>query len=378
MGIKNINQFLKDILGENVSICFLEKYDLSNLKGFRIAIDAANWCITAIADGVHDTTYRTVDIIEEELDRNVIMNKFYKKFLDFNIMLLQTDITPVWCWDGTAHKEKGPEREKRRADRKKKQDDIDALKEEIKKVPMYLRNVKNLGMVPDEQKEIALKYQSMVSDLRKKMSTQVGMSYDEMDMVKNLASSLGLPSITADHEGEMLCAQLAMQGKVAAVWSSDTDNYAMGTPFLITGLNGFGPGKVPMVKAVILPYIIAFLGITQAEMRELCILCGTDYNTNIKNYGPNKAFKLLQKHKCIECIRDEAKLDITCLNHEICRDYFTPKPIDLEKLDLHVNGNQFMVTGKDILDQYCIDEKYYKELEKIMKPKIRQAEFKIL
>jgi FKBP-type peptidyl-prolyl cis-trans isomerase (trigger factor) len=31
---------------------------------------------------------------------------------------------------------------------------------------------------------------------------------------------------------------------------------------------GFRPGKVPMVKAVILPYIIAILGITQAEMRE--------------------------------------------------------------------------------------------------------------
>lgn len=365
MGIKGVNPFLK----EKVPYAFIEKYDLALLKGYRIAIDAANWTFMILSGEHRNTVVRTKNIIDDELDREMTMQKFYKRFIDFNLMLLEADITPVWCWDGKAHDEKGPEREKRRAERKERQDKVEKLKAEIEQVPSWLRNVNNLGMVPDEHKALACEYQEKVKEVQKIMATQVSVSYEEIETIKQLATGLGIPSLVSDNEGEMLCAQLALQGKVMAVWSADTDNYAMGTPFLITGFNGFGPGRTPLVKAVVIPYMLAGLEMTQQELRDFCIMCGTDYNSNICKIGPKKSFDLLKKHKTIEAIRDEAKLDISCLKHTICRDYLTPKPIDLNTVDLHLNGNKFMSVGRDILNQYGLDD-CYDELHKIMKHKV--------
>ena len=370
MGIKSVNPFLKELVPE----AFIEQYDLSNLKGYRIAIDAANWIFMSISGDHRDTVVKTKNVIEDEVDRETTMNKFYHKFLNFNIMLLENEIIPVWCWDGKAHEEKGPEREKRRADRAERQKKIDDLKAEIEKVPLHLRNVKNLGSVPNEMKVLACKYQEMVQEVRKIMATQVNVSYDEITMIKALADGLGIPSVQADHEGEMLCAQLAMAGKVMAVWSADTDNYAMGTPFLITGFNGFGPGRVPLVKAVFLPIILAKLEITQEELREFCIMCGTDYNTNIKNYGPKKAFNLLKKHKSIEAISSNETIDVSCLKHEICRDYLTPKKIDLDSINIYISPEKIKTLGRDILHQYGCNDKYdklYSLLTELGKPKIK-------
>ena len=88
MGIKSINPFLKELVPE----AFIEEYNLSHLKGHKIAIDAANWICMSLAGEHRDTVNKTKNVIEDEVDRNVTMNKFYRKIVNFNIMLLENDI----------------------------------------------------------------------------------------------------------------------------------------------------------------------------------------------------------------------------------------------------------------------------------------------
>jgi flap endonuclease-1 len=370
MGIKSINQFLKD---KSVP-CFVEKYPLTNLANHRIAIDAANWCYMFIAGEHKDNVFKTKNIIDNDVDRNVTLQRMYNKFLQFNILLLQNQITPIWCWDGIAHEEKGPEREKRKKARKDREAKAKELKEKIEAVPSWLRNAKNLGQVPPEMKTQAIEFHAIENEYKKIVSTQVLVTFEEMSIIRSIAEGLGIPSIQSEHEGEMLCSQLAIKGKVSGVWSSDTDNYAMGTPLMITGFDGYGRGGATMVKVVSTPHILYGLGLTQDQLREFCIMCGCDYNTNIKNYGPKKAYDLMKKYGTIEEIKDKAGVDVSCLNYEVCKDYLTPRNIELDSLDLNVNIEKFHTQGMDLLHSFSLEDNFEKlkeGMEKVcLKPQV--------
>lgn len=370
MGIKSINQFLKD---KGVP-CFIEKYPLSNFAGHRIAFDAANWCYMFMAGEHRDTVFKTKNIVDNDVDRSLTLQKMYNKFVQFNILVMQSGIIPVWCWDGIAHDEKGPEREKRRKARNERESKIKELKEKIEEVPAWLRNAKNLGVVPEEMRTAAIEYKKKEEELKKMMSTQVFIRFEEMDSIRSIVEGLGIPSIKAENEGEMLCSQLALKGKVSAVWSADTDNYAMGTPIMITGFDGYGPGRSTLVKIVSIPHILHYLEVTQEQLREFCVMCGCDYNTNIKNYGPKKSFDLLKAHGSIVDILSKTGIDGTCLNHEVCKDYLTPKEIEIDSLDLNVDMNKFNTLGRDLLHSFSLEDCYddlKAGMEKIaIKPKI--------
>jgi len=357
MGIKSINQFLK----EKGVPCFIDKYPLSNFNGHRIAIDAANWCYMFMAGEHRDTVYKTRNIVDNQVDRESTLQKLYNKFLQFNILLMQNGIIPVWCWDGTAHDEKGPEREKRRKARNERDTKIKDLKEKVEAVPAWLRNAKNLGTVPEEMRLAAIEYKEKENELKKLMSTQIFVSYDEMNNIRAIAEGLGIPSIIADHEGEMLCAQLAVKGKVSGVWSADTDNYAMGTPILITGFDGYGQGRSTLVKVVSVPYILKSLEISQEQLLDLCIMCGCDYNNNIKNYGPKKSFDLLKSYNSIESVIDHLKktdIDTSCLKYEVCRDYLKPKDIIIDINELNIDTFKFNKQGRDLLHSFSLEDTY--------------------
>ena len=64
-------------------------------------------------------------------------------------------------------------------------------------------------------------------------------------------------------------------------------------------------------------------------------MCGTDYNENVPNIGPKKAYKLLQKYKTIDGISENTELDVSILNHERGRELFRDyKKVSLKKIPL--------------------------------------------
>jgi len=69
--------------------------------------------------------------------------------------------------------------------------------------------------------------------------------------------------------------------------------------------------------------ILTQLKFTSAQFLDFCVMCGTDYNTNIFKVGPDKAYKLLQQYGSIEAIAEaNPTLNIASLNHEKTRSLF--------------------------------------------------------
>jgi flap endonuclease-1 len=345
MGIKDLSKFLRD---RNVN-CFVKDYPLSNLQGYRIGIDANNFLFVYGA-GVHkDAVYQNKG---GEIDRAVILQKLYERVLHFLMICMNSGVTPIMVFDGKAEAEKNAEREKRREDRAKRQSKIKELKEEVDKTPIHLRNVKNLGNVPKEMWEEAMAYAEKEKELKKMLSTQVTVQYDEIDAIKELLDNLGIPCIRAEAEGEMCCAELAIVGETAATFSTDSDCLPLGINFYFDSITGSQKRRGGYINGVLLKPVLEELKLNMNEFRDFCILLGTDFNDRIPGYGPAKGYQLIQECRDIETIASKKGLDITNLNHIRTRELITPKIKDWSDHKLDIDFSLFETYGYTVLEQY--------------------------
>ena len=63
---------------------------------------------------------------------------------------------------------------------------------------------------------------------------------------------------------------------------------------------------------------------TYQQFRDLCIMCGTDYNKNIFRVGPEKAYDCLIQYGSIEGIKENhSEVDISILKHIRVRELFS-------------------------------------------------------
>jgi len=325
MGIANLVPFLK----KNVPNCFVET-PAYNLSRKRIAIDAYNWIFTYLGMCVKNVNSKLSDpfaVIKPE----EVFNCLVKEFLRFNTKLLTYKITPVWIWDGKVLPAKLDTKEKRREERKKRIDKRDNIKKQLDEMSVLERPTELLETYKKLQADTFYFPSSNISDL------------------KEICQRIGIPSITAEGEGEYLAASLAVERIVACVWSSDTDTIAMGTPFIT---RKFETRKNNLyIEGVFTPTILKTLNLTHQEFRDFCIMCGCDFGNRIKGIGPKRSLDLIQKYKTIEDIElNNDTLDIECLNHNICRKLLTPCITDLkDDLDvLNIKSEEYDID----LDKY--------------------------
>ena len=99
--------------------------------------------------------------------------------------------------------------------------------------------------------------------------------------------------------------------------SEDTDVLAYGSPKFLTKVNIISETCMEIDFKVILEK----LEMSEKEFLDMCIMCGTDYNTNIPKIGPQKSYNLIKKHKSI----DNLPMDTSILKHDRCRELFTFK-----------------------------------------------------
>ena len=59
------------------------------------------------------------------------------------------------------------------------------------------------------------------------------------------------------------------------------------------------------------------------EFLDFCILCGTDYNSNIQGVGSVSSFRLIKEHSSLESISENTQYDTSCLNYHRVRELFT-------------------------------------------------------
>ena len=115
--------------------------------------------------------------------------------------------------------------------------------------------------------------------------------------MKELIRAYGATYYDAPREADELCALLVIKKKVWACMSEDMDMFVYGCNRVIKYLS--------LLNHTVVLYdlneILNKLGITQSQLREICVLSGTDYNlyANDKNaptlYNTLKLFKKYKK-----------------------------------------------------------------------------------
>ena len=88
--------------------------------------------------------------------------------------------------------------------------------------------------------------------------------------------------------------------------------------------------------------LLNMLEMTQYQFRDMCIMCGTDYNKNIPKIGPMKAYSLMNEYKNIDEMEKQTQKDVSILKHHRVRelfsfenDYYTKKISSCGKVDIN-------------------------------------------
>ena len=331
MGIKSINAFLL----KKCPNAFMD-VPITFLTGYRVAIDACNWVYKQMSVSNRHVISRMKDVMEE-VDRKTILQMTANSMLSFSMNLLRNGTVPVWCWDGKSLPDKSATKEERRKAKEDLRNRIQVRKSELVQVQPISRNIE------------------LMNELRNLMCNNVMIAYEEMEYLKCMIRDLGFPCVQGENEGEKIAASLAIERKVIGVWSEDTDNYALGTPIMITGFNGHSPDSTPLISIVSLEQILSDLSkevgrpILQSQFLDFCIMCGTDFNKNIPKIGSCRAWDLIKRYGTIdEITTKEPKHPFEILNYLKVRTLFTYSEskcdynIDLD-LEKYVNCKDYIV-----------------------------------
>ena len=133
-------------------------------------------------------------------------------------------------------------------------------------------------------------------------------THQVLEDTKHLLDLLGIPWVQAPSEGEAQAAYMAMRGDVWASNSKDYDSLLFGAPRLVRFLSISGSEWLPskgkarrvLPELIELDSFLGYHGITRAQLIDMGILIGTDFNKGIKGIGPKTALKLIKKHGSLE------------------------------------------------------------------------------
>ncbi len=149
---------------------------------------------------------------------------------------------------------------------------------------------------------------------------------EDRKMLKTVLKLLGFTCIKSPYEAETMACLFTKYGDVDAVLSEDSDVLAYGCKLAL-----WDPDfKTGYCSSIAIDDLLEEMGMPYSQFLDFCILCGTDYNLNIKNIGPVKAFTLIKTHSSIEAIsklkdpKDKSKLqfDISHISYPEIRKVF--------------------------------------------------------
>ena len=238
MGIKHLNRFLRD--EAQVSIKFIS---LSELSGKKIAIDISIYMYKYASEGT----------LLENMYLMLSTLRYY-------------EIVPVFIFDGK------PPPEKKDLLLKRKENKQEAEKEYNK----FKKQLENKSIDDIEKQEVI----SNMDILKKKF---IYISKNDIDNVKQLIRAYGATYYDAPGEADELCALLVIKNKVWACLSEDMDMFVYGCNRVIRYLSLLNKTAVLYDTKEILNC----LGVTQKELREICVISGTDYNYNDNDNNDN-------------------------------------------------------------------------------------------
>lgn len=230
MGIRDLNRYLRDNCPKSIQ-CIT----IAELSGKKIVVDIS----------IYLYKYESDNALLENMYTMLSVLRYY-------------NVTPIFIFDGKPPPEKKALIQKRREDRISAQEEYNKLKKQL------------------ETKDDDTKYQDIVTamDMLKRQIVQI--KKDKIDTVKALIRAYGATYYDAPGEADELCALLVIKKKVWACLSEDTDLFVYGCPRVLRYFS-------LMAHTVVLYYtkgILDELIMTQKNLKDVCILSGTDYNIN--------------------------------------------------------------------------------------------------
>ena len=231
MGIKHLNRFLR----EEAQDC-IKFISLAELSGKKIAVDISIYMYKYASEGT---------LLEN-------MYLMLSTMIHYNIV-------PVFIFDGKPPPEKKELLQKRKEDKQEAEKEYNQLKKQLEN-----------KTIDDVEKQEVINNM----DILKKKFIHIGKN--EIDSVKRLIRAYGATYYDAPGEADELCACLVIKNKVWACLSEDMDMFVYGCNRVLRYLS--------LLNKTVVLYdtkdILNSLGITQKELREICVISGTDYNYN--------------------------------------------------------------------------------------------------
>jgi 5'-3' exonuclease len=315
MGIKNLNKFIKT-QAPHIYI----PLNLSQLAYKKIAIDISLYLFKYKA---------------------ICGNNWLSAFINLISALRRNDIHCVFIYDGIAPPEKQREKDKRRLEREKLEKYVHELEYALDQyhltqiLPQILIDLHSRRRSPPPPRLLSQSTQTpgspdipwIENKIQQKRNQIIQITPQDLSLTKELFNILKVPHLTAPQEAEKYCSKLCIDGLVDAVLSEDSDVIAYGAPVFLSHIDT----QNDTIQLLETQTLRDHLSLTQSQLLDLCIMCGTDYNNNIPKIGPHNALKLITKHHSIENI---PQLDTSVLNYIRVRELFTsftnyylPKPL---------------------------------------------------
>lgn len=320
MGIKNLHPFLR----KSCPLIYHHGVRLSSFAFHKIALD------TSIFLCKFKTTAGS---------------KWQEAFVSFVVELRAMDVHPIFVFDTAFPMEKDLEKQTRIDARNKMRERVNKVTAQWESVLDHTRGPAAAVLVVDleqtmwqEKSELADvvrrvgrrreeggedSYDVSVADVEREIQRMQNACFvlrtEDFVWTRQVLDALGVPHVPAVGEAEATCAVLNRRGMVAAVLSEDTDVLAYGAPVFLHRINltDF------TVSCIEHDALLRALHLSAAQFLDFCIMCGTDYNTNIPRIGPDKSYRFLQRYGDIDHLLSRCDtLDGAPLKHHRVRQLF--------------------------------------------------------
>jgi len=247
MGIQNLNRFLRKECPDSIRMM-----PILELSGKKIVIDISIYLYKFEAE-------------------NALIENMYLMLSIFHYY----NIIPLFIFDGKPPAEKKELIIERIQEKKKAENEYYLLKQ-----------------ITSETNSESYELQKKMEALKKRF---IYFKKEKIEEVKKLITAYGASYYEAPSEADEICAALVIQKKVWACLTEDMDMFAYGCPRVLR--------YISLLKHTVVLYdtesILQKLRITQKELREICVVSGTDYNKNMKTpfhlYKVLTLFKLFRK-----------------------------------------------------------------------------------
>ncbi|MEM0358537.1 MAG: flap endonuclease-1 [Candidatus Hadarchaeales archaeon] len=275
--------------------------ELEELRGKRVAVDALNFLYQFLAI----IRQRDGEPLRDSKGRitSHLSGLFYR-----TANLLETEIYPIYVFDG-----KPPELKRRTLEERR------LLREKAA-----------------EEWERALK-EGRLEEARRYAAQAATVEEQVVEDAKHLLRLMGVPFVQAPAEGEAQAAHLVRRGDAWAVASQDFDSLLFGSPVLVRNLAITGRRKLPgkdvyvevKPEVVELKRVLSELGITREQLVDVGILVGTDFNEGVKGIGPKRALELVKKYGSLEGMEEVRVEDF----EEIRKIFLEPEVSDTYRIE---------------------------------------------